>query len=158
MGPDAGAVPVPSDLAGERRRDGWLGALVREGFSLILSLLLMPNCLAAAVPPSPCPACHGEVFAYWRCRKKAIKEHGYVYLNQWFSTFLVPRHVTPNIKLFSLLLYNCNFTVMNLNANICVFRWSLATPVKGLFDFKGVGTHRLKNAEQEVPKKKPTLK
>ena len=37
---------------------------------------------------------------------------------------VVPRVVvTPNTKLFLLLLHNCDFaTVMNLNVNICVFR------------------------------------
>ena len=57
-------------------------------------------------------------------------------LEQWFLTFLVLQafnivpHVVvnpppPTIKLFLLLLQNCNFaTVMNHNVNICVFCWS----------------------------------
>ena len=49
---------------------------------------------------------------------------------QWLTSFLilisfnaVPRVVvTPNHKIISLLLQNCNFpTVMNCNVNICVF-------------------------------------
>ena len=51
-------------------------------------------------------------------------------LEQWFPTFLmlqlfntVPHVVlTPTIKIFSLLLYYCNFsTVVNHNVNICIF-------------------------------------
>ena len=40
----------------------------------------------------------------------------------------------PTIKLFFLLLYNCNFTtVVNCNVTMC-FWWSWVAPVKGSFD------------------------
>jgi hypothetical protein len=39
------------------------------------------------------------------------------------------------IKLFLLLLHNCNIdTFMNCNLNICVFWWPWVTPVKGTFN------------------------
>lgn len=39
--------------------------------------------------------------------------------------------VTPTIASLSLLFHSCNFaTIMNCNVNICIFRWSLKTPVK----------------------------
>ena len=45
--------------------------------------------------------------------------------------------LSPTIKLFSLLLYNCNFaTVMNYNTNLC-FSMVLGNPVKGLFSSQG---------------------
>lgn len=48
--------------------------------------------------------------------------------------------VTPSIKLFSLLLYNCNFvTVMNHDVIICAFQWSQETSVFGVWHGLGVG-------------------
>ena len=55
--------------------------------------------------------------------------------HQWFSTFLTLGPIStvfhvlvtspPAIKLFSLLLRNCNFaTGMIRTVNICVFQWS----------------------------------
>ena len=81
-----------------------------------------------------------------------------ILLGLWLSSFLVlwPFNtvphvvVTPTIKLFSLLLHNCNFaTVMNNNANICVFWWSQVTPVRGSFDLQR--GHRLRTAALEYP-------
>jgi hypothetical protein len=43
--------------------------------------------------------------------------------------------VTPNIKLFSLLLHNCNFaSVLNCSVNICISLRSWVTPVEGSFN------------------------
>lgn len=64
-------------------------------------------------------------------------------LEQWFSTLLILQpfnmvpHVvgTPNHKIISSLLHNCGFAaVMNREANICVFRCSQVTAVKGSLD------------------------
>ena len=53
--------------------------------------------------------------------------------------------VTPTIKLFSFLLYNCDFaTVMDCNINICVFWWSWVTPMKGLLGLQGGEIHRMR--------------
>jgi hypothetical protein len=57
------------------------------------------------------------------CERKVTRE-------QWFSTFPMPFDtvscvvVISTLKLFSFLLYNCNFaTVMNSNVNICYMGW-----------------------------------
>lgn len=39
---------------------------------------------------------------------------------------------------------------MNHNTNICVFQWSKGTPVKGVFNPKGVTVHKLRNNAPEV--------
>jgi hypothetical protein len=55
--------------------------------------------------------------------------------------------LTPTIKLFLLLLHNCNFTTfMNHKVYISVFQWSYITLVKKSFYPKGVLTHRLGTA------------
>lgn len=73
-------------------------------------------------------------------------EYQPLHLDQRFSTFLTPRLEAleassscatdaTTITSLSLLLHYCTFaTVMNCNINIRIFLWSVATPVKGLFD------------------------
>jgi len=52
----------------------------------------------------------------------------------------------PVIKLFLLLLHNCNFaTVMKHNVNICVFWWFQKIPEKQLLTFKEFTNHRLRS-------------
>ena len=54
--------------------------------------------------------------------------------NAWSSSTVPHVVVTPSIKLFLLLLHNCNFaTVMNCNVNIC-FPVVLDSPLKMMFD------------------------
>ena len=55
---------------------------------------------------------------------EVLKDSSTVVLDLNASTFNIAPHVlvTPTIKLFSLLLHNCNFaTAMNYNVNMCVF-------------------------------------
>lgn len=87
---------------------------------------------------------------------KGLVENQNVALGQSFATFLMPRTFNivplamsaPTIQLFSMMLPNCGFSVSvycsNRNANTCVFQWSWATPMKGLFDLRGVTTNKLR--------------
>jgi hypothetical protein len=73
---------------------------------------------------TPLPKSPYQSWSWWSfrvCDKETIPLSCYS-LRQWFSTFMLqafntvpPVVVTPTIKLFSLLLHNCNFaTIMNV--------------------------------------------
>ena len=75
---------------------------------------------------------------------------------QLFSTFLMlqPFNTVPHVvvthshKIISLPLHNCNFaTVVSCHVDICVYRGSYVTSVKGLLNYlQRVETHRLRNS------------
>lgn len=57
---------------------------------------------------------------------------------------------THTIKLFLLLLHNCNLaTVMNCNLNTGVFQWPWVTPVRGLLVPEGAVPHGLRTTALE---------